>query len=145
MVALTKKAVIENLNPLINLILDRIADSVALQKKECNLIRILCEELLINIIRYAYEESGDMTVEVIVDKEESMIRFCFIDSGMSFDPLEQEKPDITANIMERPVGGLGIFMVREIADSVAYERSGNQNKLTVTMSYQTEEENKNEK
>ncbi|MEG0963236.1 MAG: ATP-binding protein [Lachnospiraceae bacterium] len=136
MTSVTQRAVLENLNSMINLILSQIAKSVELQKKERNLIQVLCEELLINIIRYAYDETGDMTVEVAVDKETSMIYLCFIDGGKAFNPLEKEKPDITADIMERPIGGMGIFMVREIADTIVYERLGNLNKLTVSVSYE---------
>ena len=54
------------------------------------------------------------------------------DNGIAFDPLQLPAPDLHAEIDDRPIGGLGIFLVRELMDSVTYRRDGDWNRLMVT-------------
>lgn len=59
----------------------------------------------------------------------------FSDSGVPFDPLKREDPDVTLPADERPVGGLGIMMVKKLMDSVGYERKDGRNVLTVLKNF----------
>lgn len=56
------------------------------------------------------------------------------DDTPSFDPLKVEAPDVTAELADRPVGGLGLLLVRELMDSVQYEQREGRNRLTLTRS-----------
>ena len=78
---------------------------------------------------YAYPgQSGQVLVEVA--KGEKLI-FTITDSGVPFDPTQKEEVDITLSAEEREIGGLGIHLVRQIMDEVKYERTNNQNILTL--------------
>ncbi len=71
--------------------------------------------------------------------------FIITDSGISFDPTEAATADTTLSVEERPVGGLGIFLVRELMDSINYERTGGKNILTLkkTITNQPQHEDDN--
>ncbi len=94
-------------------------------------IDLVLEELLTNVIRYAYpDEGGQVEVSCFV---ESSRRFCFsiTDWGRPFDPLSRETPSFSDDISTRQVGGLGIYLVRQTADEVHYQRCGECNILKV--------------
>jgi anti-sigma regulatory factor (Ser/Thr protein kinase) len=94
-------------------------------------LELVLEELLVNIISYAYDEAGGGTIAVSASVDRGTLTLEFRDRGRPFDPLEREEPDVDAPIEERPIGGLGIFLVKELATSVRYERVDGQNVLTV--------------
>jgi sigma-B regulation protein RsbU (phosphoserine phosphatase) len=92
---------------------------------------VAAEEVLANIATHAYggRPSCEVGVEIRLLPEEIQIRF--EDAGPPFNPLEQAAPDVEAPIVERGVGGLGIFLVRQLADRCEYAREGSTNVLTV--------------
>jgi serine/threonine-protein kinase RsbW len=94
-------------------------------------IDLVLEELLTNVIQYAYPDGGgDIEVQCFM---EAPAYFCLIiqDWGRAFDPLAKETPCVSADVCERPVGGLGIYLVRNKADDVYYQRQGDRNVLKV--------------
>lgn len=94
-----------------------------------NQIGIAVDEVFSNIARYAYHpDTGNAAIRVTVG---SAVTIEFEDSGMAYDPLSAEEPDITLPAEEREVGGLGIFMVKKIMDSVTYRREEDKNILTI--------------
>ena len=93
------------------------------------MINTALEEIFVNVANYAYEEKG--TVEITLSKFKDHVTFVFKDSGKPFNPLDKVDPNITAKSEEREIGGLGIFMVKKIMDSVKYEYVDNQNVLTL--------------
>ena len=93
-------------------------------------IDVAAEEIFVNIAHYAYT-SGAGSVTVRFSVEEGMVVVTFIDSGVPYDPLAKPDPDLTLPTQERPVGGLGIYMVKKSMDSVAYERRDGQNIFTM--------------
>ena len=95
-------------------------------------LRLAVEEAVVNVINYAYPDDteGDVTVKIMSDGE--TLQCQIIDSGIPFDPTTKEKADITLSAAERQVGGLGILLVRELMDSINYERKDEQNVLTLT-------------
>jgi sigma-B regulation protein RsbU (phosphoserine phosphatase) len=99
-------------------------------------LRLAVEEAVVNVINYAYpaDTEGDVTVRMMSDGE--TLQCQIIDSGIPFDPTEKEKADITLSAAERQVGGLGILLVRELMDSINYERSDDKNILTLTKKLQ---------
>ena len=114
--------------------MDRVLDFVSEQLGNCppkirNQIGIAVDEIFSNISRYAYDpEVGGVTVRVAVDDD---ITIEFEDSGTAYDPLAADAPDISLPVEEREAGGLGIFMVKNLMDSVEYRREGNKNILTI--------------
>ena len=66
------------------------------------------------------------------------IKFIIVDSGLAFDPTKKEDVDITLGVEERSIGGLGIHLVRQIMDSVNYERIKGKNVLTLTKKLDTQ-------
>ena len=92
-------------------------------------IRIAVDEIFSNIVRYAYHPGIGGAVVRIVAGDDVVIEF--EDSGTAYDPLAREDPDITLSAEEREVGGLGLFMVKNLMDSVEYRRDGNKNILTI--------------
>ena len=94
-------------------------------------INLAMEEAVTNSIMYAYPEGtkGEIEIEARVDDEK--IEFTISDNGMEFDPTARPEPDINAGAEERPIGGLGIFLVRKIMDSVTYKRDKDVNILNL--------------
>lgn len=88
-------------------------------------IRLCVEEVEENILCY----SGSTWVEVVVTNDNQQLEVCFRDGGVAFDPLAKPDPDITASIEDRDIGGLGIFICKQMMDVVEYERRGNDNVL----------------
>ena len=70
--------------------------------------------------------------------DDSKVAFVIKDSGIPFDPTTKDDVDTTLSADERPIGGLGIFLVRQIMDSINYERVGKQNVLTLIKKFNTE-------
>jgi len=88
------------------------------------------EEIFANISFYAYPEK-EGNIEVKLTKSENNIIFEFKDEGTEYNPLEKPDPNIDLPPEERPLGGLGIYMVKEIATSISYKRENNQNILAL--------------
>lgn len=95
-------------------------------------IEVSVDELFTNIASYAYPD-GDGTATIRIDDSgKGAVTITFLDAGVPFDPLEHEDPDITLLVEDRPIGGLGIFMVRKTMDSVTYERRDGMNVVTIS-------------
>lgn len=94
-------------------------------------LRLAVEEAVVNVIDYAYPSGteGDITVKVMFDGH--TLRVQIIDAGVSFDPTAKEAADTTLSVEDRQIGGLGILLVRELMDSVNYERTDGTNVLTL--------------
>ena len=96
-----------------------------------NELELIVEEVLVNIINYAYPAPGAGRVRVDARVGPDAVTLVFRDEGAPFDPLARDVPDVDAAFEERPIGGLGIFLTTELASSVTYERSDGSNVLTV--------------
>ena len=94
-------------------------------------IHLVTEELVVNVASYAYPDGADDYLDVEIIRDEGHITLRFRDGGVPFNPLEREAPDTTLPIEERPIGGLGIYLVRQFMDTVEYEYTNGENILTV--------------
>ncbi|MCR5795561.1 MAG: ATP-binding protein [Solobacterium sp.] len=93
-------------------------------------IDVAVEEIFVNIAHYAYAPGkGKATVSVEVSKPDSMVTITFKDRGIPYNPAEKIDPDVTLSVEEREVGGLGIFMVKQLMDHMSYEYRDGQNVL----------------
>ncbi|MGE4318605.1 MAG: ATP-binding protein [Deferribacterales bacterium] len=95
------------------------------QEQSLNLL-LLTEELAANVINYAYE-SKDGGLEIETSADDFSVRLTVMDSGKEFNPLLIPDPDTAAPLQERKIGGLGIFLVKQFADSISYRREDGMN------------------
>ncbi len=122
---------LENLDSMLSFI-GNSAEKQGFGSKEIDQIQIACEEPLVNIISYAYPDK-DGAIKIVCNTGEGIGLVVEItDCGTPFDPLSVSEPDTGASAEERGVGGLGIYMMRNIMDEVSYKREGNRNVLTLT-------------
>ena len=135
MKSITEEAKIENIaviTDFVNSILEAIGCSAKVQME----IDIAIDEIFGNIAYYAYgEKTGSVTVRIEALQEENGVQLMFLDSGVPYDPLTRQDPDISAEIEERKEGGLGIFLVRKTMDDMKYEYKDGQNCLTIRKSF----------
>ncbi len=107
-----------------------------LEKINCELkkqlqLDIAVEEIYINIASYAYD-GNEGPSEIIFDTvDNDNVSITFLDSGVPYNPLAKEDPDITLSAAERQIGGLGIFMVKQSMDDMKYEYKDGKNCLTL--------------
>ena len=96
-------------------------------------MELALEEAIVNIVKYSSQTPDSLITVECSFKNENEFLIKIIDNGPEFDPLLQNAPDITAEINNRPVGGLGIFFIKKMTDGVSYTRKDNRNILTITM------------
>lgn len=106
---------------------------ISVDNSTINLIMTACEEVIINVIKYAYpDKEGKLKIEVVYKPPKISLKFC--DHGIKFNPLEIPEVDTKLPLEERELGGLGILMVRKLMDKVEYEYDGKENHLTISKS-----------
>ena len=126
---LTLEAKPENLEEVINFINDELEKS-SFSIDAINEIDIAVEEIFMNIVNYAYKpETGKTDIYInITDK----VILKFEDTGREYNPIEQAEPELNKSPAVRDIGGLGIFMVKNIMDDIEYTRDGDKNILIIT-------------
>ena len=100
---------------------------------------LVLEEVFTNILRYAYADAGAHEVRFSARRTEDHVVLEFADDGRAFDPLSAKPPDLRLPPEERPIGGLGIHLVRKIADALEYAREDGRNRLTVRIAIRPKE------
>jgi sigma-B regulation protein RsbU (phosphoserine phosphatase) len=95
-------------------------------------LNLALEEAVSNVILYAYPKGSDGLVDVEAYIHEDRLDFIVTDSGRPFDPTSVADPDLTLDVKDRPVGGLGIYLVKSIMDHVSYARQEGKNILSMT-------------
>ena len=96
-------------------------------------IQLATDEAASNIIEHAYEKISDGVLELSCGMRDDLMTIVLIDHGESFDPSEIPLPDLKADLSNRKIGGLGIFLMRKLMDDVHYEvKTNNSNVLTMT-------------
>ncbi|MBN2640295.1 MAG: SpoIIE family protein phosphatase [Victivallales bacterium] len=98
-----------------------------------NHLQIIAEEVFINIVNYAYEDKeGGVSVLFRYDPEIQSAQLVFTDSGIPYDPQMVSAPDLSEDSGDRQPGGLGIFLIKELVDSMDYQRKDDRNILVLT-------------
>jgi sigma-B regulation protein RsbU (phosphoserine phosphatase) len=118
---------ITKLHPFIEEIGEKLELSPSLTMK----LNLAVEEAVVNVMNYAYPEGtyGEVAIDAMADDKQ--LQIILTDCGVAFDPTESKEADTTLSADERPIGGLGIHLVRQIMDSVSYERTNEKNVLTL--------------
>jgi anti-sigma regulatory factor (Ser/Thr protein kinase) len=108
------------------------AEAAGLDAERVMHVQLAVEEAVVNVAQYAYEGPPG---EVLVRAQGTDQRFTveLVDTGAPFDPLAGEEPDLQADLEERPIGGLGIFLIRQVMDEVHYRREEGRNILTLVL------------
>ena len=91
-------------------------------------LNLALEEAVVNVMTYAYPKG---TVQIDAEANNQRLKLVITDQGSPFDPTAKEDADITLSVEDRPIGGLGIFLVRQLMDSIYYERVNGSNVLTL--------------
>ncbi len=92
-------------------------------------IQLAADEAASNIIEHAYEGVSDGVLELSCGVKANVITIILVDHGESFDPSEIPMPDLKADLSERKIGGLGIFLMRKLMDEVRYEVKPNKHNV----------------
>lgn len=118
--------------------LQRVAGFVDEISKEMNLsdelrmnLNLVLEEMVSNVIFYAYPEGAEATIELTAESDGQALSFLLSDQGREFDPTKAECNSVDLNPAERPLGGMGIFIVKNIMNHISYQRLDGRNLLTM--------------
>lgn len=95
-------------------------------------INLVLEEALSNIIYYAFNDSREHKIRISISLGKNKLTVRIKDDGNAFDPTSRPQPDISLSAVQRPVGGLGIFLISKIMDTIQYSRKNNMNIFTMT-------------
>ncbi len=109
------------------------AKKIGFSKSALYKINLAAEEAIINVIKYAYPHVKDH-ITVLCDEltePQNGLKLQISDRGIPFDPLAHTNPDTEQTIEKRPIGGLGIHMIKEAANQISYKRENNTNILTI--------------
>ena len=111
--------------------LEEISSELNLSMENSFNINLAIEEAVTNIILYAYPQDEEHDFILSAEHSENQLTFKLIDSGKEFDPTSRPDVDVTLSLEERPIGGLGIFFMRQIMKTVEYQRVDGKNILTM--------------
>ncbi len=100
-------------------------------------ITLVFDELLNNIITYAYEDEDQHFIEVDIRLSPSGLAVTITDDGKPFNPFDNQAPDTSLSVEDRPIGGLGVHLVRNVMDRVAYERHGENNVVLLEKEFES--------
>jgi anti-sigma regulatory factor (Ser/Thr protein kinase) len=127
----------ESLGSLVSFVSEWARDQ-GMAPERVNEIQVVLEEAFVNICKYAYAgRQGDVEVNCFSESDSTVIEI--IDSGIPFDITAQALPDITADIPERKIGGLGWLLIKSFMDMVVYRRENGKNILRLTSLLQKQE------
>ncbi len=95
-------------------------------------VKLVLEELGVNIVTHGHANSPDHEFEVVLESDTEALTIELRDGGAPFNPLtDSAEPDIESGLDDRPVGGLGIYLVRTMMDELSYRRENDKNVLTI--------------
>ena len=97
-------------------------------------LNLVMEEMVSNVIFYAYPEGTEAEIELLAECDGKELTFVLSDKGREFDPTLKEDADVNTNPAEREIGGMGIFIVKNIMNQVTYQRLEGKNLLTMKKS-----------
>jgi sigma-B regulation protein RsbU (phosphoserine phosphatase) len=118
---------VAQLNAFVKQTIGRLDIEPSLSKK----LQLAVEEAVVNVMEYAYPAGVNGEISLQITSDGQSMKFIIKDHGGAFDPTMKEKADTTLSIEDRPIGGLGILLVRELMDSINYERMNGMNVLTL--------------
>ncbi len=103
----------------------------ALPEPDAQRIGVILDELLSNVISYGYTDDLDHTIEIKIELLAEELIITIEDDGIPFNPFSSEPPDTSLPLEDRPIGGVGIHLVRNVMDRFSYHRRANRNIITL--------------
>jgi serine/threonine-protein kinase RsbW len=110
----------------------QVARAAGFSDKAVYAVQLAADEAASNIIEHAYAGRADASFEMSCEFSGDRLVITFVDQGMSFDISKVVKPDVKADLSERKIGGLGIFLIRKLMDDVQYKSTSSENTLVLT-------------
>ena len=121
--------------PLLAEFVDEVCESAGLDMATTMKLNLAIEEAVVNVMNYAYPQGTVGNINIDVQTDDNQLEFIISDCGVPFDPTARQDADITLSAEDRPIGGLGIHLVRQIMDSVNYNRIDEKNILKLRMKF----------
>ena len=112
-------------------LVEQFGEARGLADDDVNGINLLLDEIVVNIISHGYDDEGEHQILVTLALENGVLAIRVEDDGRPFNPLDVPEPNLDLPIEERPIGGLGIYIARSIADQMDYRRDAGRNVLTM--------------
>jgi len=135
-----RPAILESLEDLMTFVAE-CAEARGFRPKRIQEIQLATEEALVNIFNYAYPENRDGEVRIeCTPGEENHLVIEFRDKGIPYRFKDLGKPDVSAPMAEREIGGLGIFLIRKMVDNVQFRREDDENILTFILQPRDQED-----
>ena len=116
---------------LVNQFVDEIGEELGLDMELLMNLNLVMEEMVSNVIFYAYPEGTPEEIELTAESNGKELTFVLSDHGVEFDPTAKEDADPDVNPMDRDIGGMGIYIVKNIMNKVTYQRLEGKNLLTM--------------
>ena len=131
---ITIEAKIENLDEVLGFVDGQLEELECPMKAQMQ-IDVAVEEIFVNIASYAYAPGvGSAVVRFETSQDPAKVTITFVDSGVPYDPVQKDDPDVTLSAEERGIGGLGIYMAKKAMDDMQYVYRDGQNILSISKS-----------
>ena len=115
----------------VNQFVEEIGEEMGLDMELQMNLNLVMEEMVSNVIFYAYPEGQEADIELTAESDGKELTFVLSDQGREFDPTLKEAADPNVNPIDREIGGMGIFIVKNIMNQVSYQRLEGKNLLTM--------------
>ena len=109
--------------------IEELSEELALAPELTFNLNLVLEEAVSNVIFYAYGEEKQKEITLLANMSDNNLIFVLTDSGQEFDPTKVPDADVTLSAEEREIGGLGIFLIRQIMNTIEYQRIDGKNVL----------------
>lgn len=113
--------------------LERLGEEWNIPPKTIMSVNLTLEEAVSNIIFYAFQDTAVHQIEIEFQLFDDSLEMILSDDGKPFNPLIHTDPDTSLPLEERPIGGLGILLIKKLMDEISYERIENKNQMTLTI------------
>jgi anti-sigma regulatory factor (Ser/Thr protein kinase) len=110
---------------------NRFLEDAAVHPRVAYTVNLVLEEMVTNVIKFSYDDQAVHTIDITLEEREGCVTVRIRDDGHEFNPLQAEEADTEQPLEDRPIGGLGIHLVREMATDIRYRREGGCNILEV--------------
>ena len=115
----------------VNQFIEEICEELGLDMELQMNLNLVIEEMVSNVIFYAYPQEKSEEIELTAESDGKELTFVLSDKGMEFDPTKKDDADPNVNPMDRDIGGMGIYIVKNIMNQVTYQRLEGKNLLTM--------------
>ncbi|MDE2772878.1 MAG: ATP-binding protein [Gemmatimonadota bacterium] len=106
-------------------------DANELPEQKIYMINLALDELITNTVSYGLQGVEQPQIEITVKVDDAAVVLTVVDNGRRFDPTQDTGPDLSSDIDDRPVGGLGLHLIKSFADRMKYEYVDGKNRLTL--------------